>query len=262
MIYKINKEPWKLLRLIICSSLIIACAQKSTLWPEDTFTDMGPNYTVGGKLSPTVYYIPRFGPEATQCSNASKKTMHGLKNQTLTRLCPKYYKDCLLQGTCQIKNSSKRAFKTYNFIKFDINGTAQFKIVRSKRCAYGNGSGGDCLIPYRSIAADAAHFKLGQIIYIPSAKGTLLPNGETHDGYFIVHDRGGAIKGTMRFDFFTGYDYYLDEAHVFRLLGFSDPKKRFSFYVVSGESAKIITAQLGSTVKMALTTATDLNLKL
>lgn len=48
-------------------------------------------------------------------------------------------------------------------------------------------------------------YNLGDVVYLPLVKGTVLPNGDIHDGYFIVRDAGGAINGHGRFDFFTGF---------------------------------------------------------
>jgi len=59
------------------------------------------------------------------------------------------------------------------------------------------------LIPYRSVAIDPQHIKLGSVLYIPKAKGIVLPEGSIHDGYFLAHDVGGAIKGN-RLDLFVG----------------------------------------------------------
>lgn len=61
------------------------------------------------------------------------------------------------------------------------------------------------LIPYRSVAVDPGQIDLGSVLYIPKAKGILLPEGSTHDGYFLAHDVGGAIKGN-RLDLFVGME--------------------------------------------------------
>ena len=62
------------------------------------------------------------------------------------------------------------------------------------------------LVPYRSIAADPS-LELGTVMYIPNLRGAsiTLADGRqvTHDGYVIVVDRGGAIRGAQ-IDFFKG----------------------------------------------------------
>ena len=72
------------------------------------------------------------------------------------------------------------------------------------------GARGRCLTPFFSIAADLSIYPVGTIIEVPSMKGkkvSLPPDFTrtvTHPGYFVVDDTGAAIKGSNRFDFFTG----------------------------------------------------------
>lgn len=85
-----------------------------------------------------------------------------------------------------------------------------------------------CLLSYFSIAADVKkRFRLGDIVYVPSMKGKrirLPDSGRVieHPGLFIVHDVGGAIKGTHRMDFFTGKDNPLVSSNQFNKLGFGN----------------------------------------
>jgi len=78
-----------------------------------------------------------------------------------------------------------------------------------------------CLLSYFSIAADLRYHRAGDIIEVPSLKGTrvrLPDSGQTisHPGFFIVHDTGAAIKGVNRFDFFTGTDNPSAKGNAFR----------------------------------------------
>ena len=61
------------------------------------------------------------------------------------------------------------------------------------------GTAGAPLTPMISIAADPGHHPLGSLIYIEHDPATGLK-----DGYAIVQDTGGAIKGQGRIDLFTG----------------------------------------------------------
>ncbi|WII73315.1 3D domain-containing protein [Bdellovibrio sp. 22V] len=87
------------------------------------------------------------------------------------------------------------------------------KTISLGSCDTAFGASGNCLIPFISVAADADHYQMGDIIEMPSLRGKIftLPNGKhmVHPGYLIVHDTGGAIKGKGRFDFFTG-SYAID----------------------------------------------------
>ncbi|WP_291515428.1 3D domain-containing protein [Bdellovibrio sp. ArHS] len=100
------------------------------------------------------------------------------------------------------------------------------KIVKMDNCDTAIGASGKCLIPFISVAADPRHYSMGDIIQMPSLKGKIitLPNGKTmrHPGYFIVHDTGGAIRGSNRFDIFTGGFEMNNDHNAFGTLGSPD----------------------------------------
>ncbi|WP_395022960.1 hypothetical protein [Dongia sp.] len=58
------------------------------------------------------------------------------------------------------------------------------------------------LVPYRSIAVQSGRLKLGTVVYIPAARGLKLPNGQKHDGYFLVADIGAMDENQI--DLYTG----------------------------------------------------------
>ena len=70
------------------------------------------------------------------------------------------------------------------------------------------GSAGICLTPFFSVAADPKYFSIGDVICVPGLEGKdiQVAPGKTvkHTGCLIVGDKGSAIKGENRFDFFTG----------------------------------------------------------
>ena len=66
-------------------------------------------------------------------------------------------------------------------------------------------------------------------IFVNKLKGLKLPNGETHSGFMIVRDRGGAIKGANRFDFYTGILDYRDEKNPFTPAGFATSSNKFEY---------------------------------
>jgi 3D (Asp-Asp-Asp) domain-containing protein len=75
--------------------------------------------------------------------------------------------------------------------------------------------------PFRTLAADIGAEKYSKVdprwkgrgglvppgtrVYIKEFDGLQLPDGSTHDGWFVVNDTGGAIFGA-HFDVFTGTD--------------------------------------------------------
>ena len=95
-----------------------------------------------------------------------------------------------------------------------------FKVVDAAQRGTGYGmSHGLPYTPFRTLAADIGHkgykrveprwkgrgglVPIGTHVYIKEYDGLRLPDGSTHDGWFIVNDTGGAIFGA-HFDVFTG----------------------------------------------------------
>jgi hypothetical protein len=68
---------------------------------------------------------------------------------------------------------------------------------------WGQGSQGNALVPYLSIATDTAVLAFGTSIYSPDLDGQPLPGGGTHDGCLLAADVGGSIDG-MHIDWFVG----------------------------------------------------------
>ena len=145
-----------------------------------------------------------------------------------------------MEGTCQIQQGSKKVLLNVSAIR---DGERRFVVIEDSECVYGGGDRRDkvkgykimCLDPYYSLAADLTIYNLGDVIYIPSAVGIILPNGSTHDGYFVVRDSGGAIKGYGRFDFFSGFD---SSFNPLKMAGFSDKDNNVPYYLVMGSEAE------------------------
>ena len=96
------------------------------------------------------------------------------------------------------------------------------------------------------MAADLRVLKVGSVIYVPAARGINLPDGTLHSGFFVVRDRGSAIKNNgdlARFDFFIGTDSWRNTSNPFVKLRFSDKGAKFSYYVVRGATAELIRLQ-------------------
>lgn len=187
-------------------------------------------------ITPTIYYIPQFDLEKQTCSESSRKVMKDKSDQVLFRVCEEIYDACLMQGTCEIKSSQGRLLVN---VAGKTNSDYRFGKVQNKACRYGMGAGNSvCLDPFHSVAADLSIYKLGQVIYIPSAVGVALPDGSKHEGYFVVRDSGGAIKGHGRFDFFTGF--FAQAQNPFVSIGFSDKDSHVQYYVLESKEAESI----------------------
>jgi membrane-bound lytic murein transglycosylase len=70
---------------------------------------------------------------------------------------------------------------------------------------WGQGSKGNALVPYLSIATDISVLPFGTSLSAPDLDGLALPGGGTHDGCLRAADVGGGING-MHFDWFVGLE--------------------------------------------------------
>jgi membrane-bound lytic murein transglycosylase len=99
----------------------------------------------------------------------------------------------------------------------------------------GLGVKGLCLLPYYTLATDQVAYPAGTMLYMPRARGVLLPDGSIHQGFFLVRDTGGAFHGIgkKRVDMFVGLE--VDGNNAFSRVGFHHRKEEQSF-IVNGES--------------------------
>lgn len=176
------------------------------------------------RLNPTIYFVKTINLAKQDCS--SKKTLYSTTGEAIKKVCAVDYKTCVIEGTCALVRGNET--KLINYVQQTKQGVPLFKAVGEK-CPYGLGVSNICLDPYYTVAADLKFHKAGEVIFVESVKGTKLPNGEVHDGFFIVRDRGGAIKGANRFDFYTGLLHYKNEANPFTPIGLSSAKRSFSY---------------------------------
>ena len=192
-------------------------------------------------ITPTIYYVADYSAE-TQCADTAELNLRKSKNNIVKiSVCRKALKGCTMQGSCYIKLDGEKTMINYHK---KVNGAAQFMLVDRAVCKHGLGDSSDpkqsfktmCLDPFYSVAADTAIHPLGTVIYIPAARGTVVPDGSTHDGYFVVRDSGGNIDGRGRFDFFTG-DVGLNASNPFSNLGLGG-ESNFDYQVVSNGDAQ------------------------
>ena len=219
---------------------------------EESPTSVGAQKTNEEQLKPTIYYIKMLNLNK-KCS--SKKTIYNELGKAIVQVCPTQYKLCVIEGTCALSKdaSPEEEFVTVNPIEESEhasvplinyyktqNGRHLFVKVNQNRCPFGYGARGLCLDPFYTIAADLTIHKLGDVIFVPSVKGLKLPNGEVHDGHFIVRDKGGAIKGRNRFDFFTSYFTSRNLSNPLLALNLGNPNARVKFQWVRGALAESV----------------------
>lgn len=194
----------------------------------------------GTLLSPTIYYKPTIHLNKTKCPSNSLRDIKTPDDRILQTVCGEDFKLCLRQGSCFIEDQGKVTSFNYHSMK---NGEPRFIEVDIKKCPYGYGVKGNCLDPYYSAAADLKYYSVGDVIFIPRLVGAELPSGLIHDGYIIIRDAGGGVKGSERFDFFTGFLSHLSRENTFARLGFGDPKNQFEFRRASESEAKAVRAK-------------------
>lgn len=191
-------------------------------------------------ITPTVYFIPRYDQSALACGQSVD--MKAKDGSLIATVCKNVYDSCVMQGTCLIKTVSKT--KLIN-VGSKVGGERRFVVVDQSQCFYGHGAVRDsikvhptmCLDPYFSVAADLKIYRLGEVIYVPSFSGVMLPDGTMHDGYFIVRDSGGSINGYGRFDFFSGFDTPKDGANPLVFHEFIDKNTHVPYFPVLGQKA-------------------------
>lgn len=195
-------------------------------------------------LNPTIYYKPIVSVMPLKCEELERVEMKSVENKVLTRLCPKDFQNCLMQGACYVYDESGR-FRSFNYVKRGDDGKVRFGEVNTNRCPFGYGAKAICLDPYYSVAADLQYHSLGDVIFVPRLVGAVMPDGLTHDGFLVVRDKGGSIKGPHRFDFFTGFtEPYVDE-NTFRNLGFSEVTHSFPYRRATLEEATRVRERTG-----------------
>jgi 3D (Asp-Asp-Asp) domain-containing protein len=193
-----------------------------------------PPLTTATALRPSVYYIPKINAADAAASSCTKYSLGDGWQICMTSL-----EDCLLQGSCFVGLENGWRF----FMR--AGAKRELRERHGLRCRFGAGSHA-CLSPYVSVAADHAFHKPGDVIYVPSLDGKRVPYLGTHDGFLVVHDKGGAIRGAERFDIFTGHQGVRDPENALARWGYGDKNSRsFKFVKVPAHEASIVLREKG-----------------
>ncbi len=191
-------------------------------------------------LTPTVYCTPTVGDE--ECE--SKKSIVDSRGKVLASVCPAEHKKCSLEGACFVKKAD--GSKTLLNAVDEGRDGYYFMTVDTNDCPYGLGKANNrnkkqadkikqmCLDPYYTLAADYSQAPPGTVLYIEKLKGLVLPDGTKHTGLMIVRDKGEGIRGSGRFDFFTGdnCDLLNPEKNVFASINLNDKSKKVPYKVI------------------------------
>jgi hypothetical protein len=213
----------------------------TSISPENLVDSNGaPIYSRYRSIIPTLYYIPYYNLDRPySCTGKDRKIpVRSTELTVISTLCATDVRNCMMQGSCVIISHGKNVMINYR----KLHGTeGLFVVMDTRECPYGRGPQNVCLEPFHTVAADLNHHAIGDVIYVPELKGKKLPNGEIHDGFFIVRDTGGRIVGQDRFDFYTGFTYFLDPFNPFKDIGLQDKNTRLHYLnVVSSQLKNII----------------------
>jgi 3D (Asp-Asp-Asp) domain-containing protein len=120
---------------------------------------------------------------------------------------PRAFHDTLcVQGSGRLKNAHTVSFAKRDCPCAEVCPRTGHKIcfeeLDSQTFPWGRGAAGKPITPLRTVAADTSVLPMGTPIYIPELDGLELEEG-THDGCFVVMDRGAKVQGE-HVDIFTG----------------------------------------------------------
>lgn len=195
------------------------------------------DFVPAGEIIPTIYYKPTLEVDNSKCAAEELQDILDVEGKVIVRVCPRILRICAVEGACVLKVDGKEMSLTY---MQKIDGTYRFKETTRDRCPFGYGVKNICADPFFSVAADLTIYKPGDVIFIPELMGVKLLNDEYHNGFFIVRDSGGNIKGESRFDFFTGFIPYGDDNNPFSVLRLDVKSTRMPYFRVLGRTADLV----------------------
>lgn len=174
-----------------------------------------------GKLRPSFYWIAL----ETEDGKPKDQKILDVNGDVLATVSANYIKQLRMEGTGRLLDG-----RVINFHKrFTLpDGTQEIRWrVCGPAAPYGFGFEDVPLVPFRSVAVDPKVIPLGSMVYIPAAKGTLLPDGAIHDGYFGAVDIGSLIQD-RKIDVFTSFG---DQSSYFQANGMVHAKEIEVFLV-------------------------------
>ncbi|TNE51367.1 MAG: hypothetical protein EP343_04545 [Deltaproteobacteria bacterium] len=115
----------------------------------------------------------------------------------ISRVSRRFAKALRLQGSGRLNDGT-----IVQYVRRCRGRCMQVRVINRQVFPMGVGAAGVALQPLRSVAA-SRRFRFGSSLYIPKLARILRKRGQEHSGCFMVHDRGGRIRG-KRLDLFTG----------------------------------------------------------
>lgn len=164
-----------------------------------------------GRATVTFYYT--LDESDQRFAGKASVDLRGPSGKVIARTTQRFRRALVMQGTGILQDG--RTVFYYG----KVAGEHRFRLTSKSR--YGIGSTGCVLVPFRTIAADPKFIPPRSRVYIPEMKGARLPDGTTHDGRFVVTDRGHFTGA--RIDLFVGIGF--SGSRVFSRHGYGSRSK-------------------------------------
>ena len=142
-----------------------------------------------GKFRTTFYYVVN----EAKYPSTQESAIKDLRGDVISQVNSRFKRDLDMEGTGFLRDG-----RTVNYMA-RVENEIRYRVSPLK---WGWGVGQCGLRPYRTVAIDPSLVPLGTIVFIPAAKGVVLPDGTVHDGIFFAEDVGSAIQG-KHVDFFA-----------------------------------------------------------
>ncbi|MDB4943000.1 MAG: hypothetical protein JWP97_2534 [Labilithrix sp.] len=128
--------------------------------------------------------------------------------QPIAQVPRSFYEALCVQGSGSLKSGVTVSFARRDCACAEVcPRTGQkicFEALERSTFPWGRGAAGTPIMPLRTVAADTSVLPMGTVLYIPELDGAPRgETGETHDGCFIVEDRGLRVQGE-HVDIFSG----------------------------------------------------------
>lgn len=173
---------------------------------EDLTTDTIPDgFEKAGDFKPTYYWVAL----ETESNAPRNRSLYGMDGSVIAQVTEQYWRSIRLEGTGRLLDGRVLNFGAWRRLP-DGGRDILFREV-DPYSPYGYGYENRPLVPFRSIAVDPEKIPLDSEIYIPAARGLVLPDGAIHNGYFRAVDIGQAIQD-LRVDIFVSFG---DQSRLF-----------------------------------------------
>ena len=174
---------------------------------QATLEYLPPNLQKIGDLRPTFYWVAL----ETHDGETKNNRLLDVNGGTLANVSNAFLAKLRMEGTGKLLDG-----RIINF-HARVGDEIRWRICPAD-APFGYGLQEYALKPFHSVAVDPNVVPIPSRIYIPAAKGALLPDGTMHDGYFEAVDIGDAIQN-QRVDVFTSYG---DQSGLFEHHGFTN----------------------------------------